>query len=175
MSFTEAKLSQTFHSLNIAGKHFGSNYKVCLGSVFHEKHVFEVCFCLQRFESLQKVECLALARENTISRDILSNDSVVFTICPLVFLTQKHFPNTKTLQVPVERTKTQHRWQFVNLTAVERNRGPTWNTLQLTSWWLFRTVFVSEGQSQPVVYPFPTMTKAGVLSPGLYLPHRQVW
>ena len=67
MSSIEAKLSQTFQSLNIAGKRLGSNYKVCLGSVFHEKHVFEVCFCLQRFESLQKVECLALARENTIS------------------------------------------------------------------------------------------------------------
>ena len=98
MSSNKAKLSQTFHSLNIAGKHLGSNYKVCLGSVFHEEHVFEVCLCLQRFESLQKVECLA---DDKISRDILSHDSVV-RISPahdqksFVFLTQKKtLPNTK--------------------------------------------------------------------------------
>ena len=71
MSFTEAKLSQTFPVQHIAGEHLGSNCKVCLGSVFHEKHVSEVCFCLQRFESLQKVEPLAPAWEHTISTECL--------------------------------------------------------------------------------------------------------
>ena len=106
MSSIEAKLSQTFQTLNIAGKRFGSNYKVCLGPVFHEKHVFEVCLCLQRFESLQKVEMSGPYSDDKISRDILSHDSVVrmspahCLICQksFVFSHPKTLPEHKTLQ-----------------------------------------------------------------------------
>jgi len=195
MSITEAKLSQTFHSRNIAAKQFESNYKVCLRSVFHEKHVSEVCFCLQRFESLQKVECLAIT--------VTTRSVEVFFQMPVLSCVQKSkqfcFPHPKKRPERQEHykyrwngQKTQHRWHFVCLTAAKRTVDPSETPRKLVTisnsfcfggsitalWYDHHEVRETlKCMNCPLYTHFQPWRRdyRGVLWSGLYLPHRQAW